>query len=119
MPDIVQRGLPVKQVQEDILEPQLIERCRGYLCVKISVEPRDLPEMSEGLTRCQFWATDPPAGTPVKRETTVVLVVGPNPCEEDAPAPEQPVPAPEPNEPVPAPEPEEPAPAPEPSPGGE
>lgn len=97
MPDIVQRGLPVKQVREEVVEPEIRKRCGGDLCVKITEQPRDLPEMREGLTRCEFWATDPSANAEVKRGETIVLVVGPNPCEQETPATAEPNPAPAPS----------------------
>jgi hypothetical protein len=78
LPDIVQaQGQPIDSVKPRF-EGLVRDRCGGKLCVKVRVEPRDVG--NPDVTRCQFWELDPPAGTKVERDSSVVLVVGTAPC---------------------------------------
>jgi hypothetical protein len=79
-------GRPLNQVLAEI-ESGIRDQCDGELCVELRVE------MSEPtLDKCQFVGTEPPQGSFVERDTTVVVVAGTLPCpgEEQSTGDEQP-----------------------------
>jgi hypothetical protein len=73
----ISQGLDVDLVRKEI-ELGIRAQCEGELCVTLKVEQRD-----PSFESCQFVTTDPAPNTQVERETTVVLVVGTQPCTPD------------------------------------
>lgn len=68
------QGRPLEEMRK-IIESGIREQCGGELCVTLRVEPRN-----DSFNSCQFVGTDPPQGTEVARDSTVVIVVGTQPC---------------------------------------
>ena len=75
VPAFQQIGAPIGEVFGSI-EAEFAAACGGRLCVKLVVQPADADPQT-----CGFAGTDPPAGTTVQRETTVVLRCNPAPTE--------------------------------------
>lgn len=80
IPSIQQdQGRPLDEVLAEI-ESAVRDQCGGELCIELRVERSD-----DGFTECQFVRTEPPQDTEVARGSTVVVVAGTQPCEDDAP----------------------------------
>jgi hypothetical protein len=77
-------GRPLAEVTAEI-ESGLRDACGGELCVTLRTEQRD----AGSLTTCQFYKTEPPQESFVKRGGTVTILSGSLPCE-DTPEPEEP-----------------------------
>jgi hypothetical protein len=75
VPAFQQVGAPIGEVFGSI-EATFAEVCGGRLCVKLVIQPADADPQT-----CGFARTEPPAGTTVQRDTTVVLVCTPAPTE--------------------------------------
>ena len=75
VPAFQQVGAPIGEVFGSI-EAEFAAVCGGRLCVKLVIQPA-----SADPGTCGFARTDPPAGTTVKRDTTVALVCTPAPTE--------------------------------------
>lgn len=88
-------GRPLAEVSAEI-ESGLRDACGGELCVTLRTEQRD----AGVLTTCQFWKTEPPQESFVKRGGTVTILSGSLPCE-DTPEPEEPEVSPSSSEPTP------------------
>jgi hypothetical protein len=75
VPAFQQIGAPIGEVFGSI-EAEFVAACGGQLCVTLVIRPADADPES-----CGFAGTDPPAGTTVKRDTTVALVCNPAPTD--------------------------------------
>jgi hypothetical protein len=71
VPRFEQIGAPIGEVFSSI-EAKFAAVCGGRLCVKLVIRPPDADRES-----CGFAGTDPTAGTPVQRGTTVALLCTP------------------------------------------
>jgi hypothetical protein len=80
IPSIVQdQGRPLDEVRAEI-EQGIADQCKGEKPCPTLEETASDP----GFTKCQFVRTEPPQGTEVPRDSTVVIVAGSQPCETES-----------------------------------
>ena len=73
------QGRPLEEVLAEI-ESGVRDQCDGELCLELRVERSD-----SNFTECRFVRTDPLQGSEVERGTTVVVIAGTLPCEDEQP----------------------------------
>jgi len=69
------QGRPLDEVLPE-METRVRDQCGGQLCLEFQVVQRE-----PSFTQCTFVATEPPQDTEVARGSTVIVVVGTQPCD--------------------------------------